>query len=91
MNVIKHSRASNVRVHVTFSIDGIDLEVVDDGAGFADDGAPRSGFGLFSLRERLEALGGSLVVLSTVGKGTRATAKVRRTPSQARGNERAAS
>ena len=52
--------------------------VEDDGAGFA--AADREtltgkyyGFGLFSLRERLKYLGGSMAIKSDLGCGTRVT------------------
>ena len=52
------------------------LVVADDGKGFdveqvTADGA--SGFGLFSIRDRLPHLGGELVIDSAPGRGTRVT------------------
>jgi two-component system, NarL family, sensor histidine kinase DesK len=57
-NVVRHSRASHVRITLgpTF------VEIVDDGSG----GGPGSGNGLRGLRERIEALGGTLTVGSTM-------------------------
>jgi signal transduction histidine kinase len=46
------------------------LEVVDDGSGF-DEEEPRRGFGLITMKERAEALGGKLNVDSRRGSGTR--------------------
>ena len=66
-NTGRHAKASRVTVglHVT---DTVVLIVADDGAGFgATGGLP--GFGLTSMRERAEALGGSLMVLAP-GNGT---------------------
>jgi signal transduction histidine kinase len=45
----------------------LSLEVRDDGAGGAD---PTRGSGLIGLRDRVEALGGTIVVESPVGAGT---------------------
>jgi signal transduction histidine kinase len=50
------------------------IEVCDDGRGF-DAARPvrkadRGGFGLFSVRERLAALGGRMEVVSSPGRGT---------------------
>jgi signal transduction histidine kinase len=52
---------------------GLRLRVEDDGRGFSPDRLPRrgSGFGLVSMRERAEALGGRLTVASRPGEGTR--------------------
>jgi signal transduction histidine kinase len=46
------------------------LQVVDDGAGF-DDEQLRSGFGLVTMKDRAEALGGKLRIDSRLGVGTR--------------------
>jgi two-component system sensor histidine kinase NreB len=48
------------------------VEVADDGAGFDATVQPRCAHvGLFSVRERAEALGGNLDIISRVGAGTR--------------------
>jgi signal transduction histidine kinase len=49
---------------------GMRLEIVDDGTGF-DDEEPQSGFGLVTMRDRAEALGGKLRIDSRRGSGTR--------------------
>jgi signal transduction histidine kinase len=46
------------------------LDVADDGQGF-DTGLDGRGFGLKSMRERAEELGGELTVESELGKGTK--------------------
>ncbi len=76
-NVVKHARTDRAWVSVHGAHSGaIRLEVSDRGAGFpverlkADDGSP-GGFGLFSIRERLELLGGSMEIESAPGQGTR--------------------
>ena len=66
-NVAKHAEASCA--HVTFEReDGIlRFEIADDGRGGAD---PRDGSGILGLRDRAEASGGTLFVISPPGKGT---------------------
>jgi signal transduction histidine kinase len=59
--------ASVVGVAVEERDDGLHLSVRDDGAGGAD---PARGSGLIGLRDRAEALGGSLEVSSPRGHGT---------------------
>jgi signal transduction histidine kinase len=77
-NVVKHSRAQNA--HVTIDMDNghFSMKVTDDGAGFDPQmlGAPTvdGGFGLYSIRERLLAIGGSLRIESAPGTGTVVTA-----------------
>ena len=66
-NATRHAHASVVRVAVEERDDGLHLSVRDDGAGGAD---PARGSGLIGLRDRAEALGGSLEVSSPPGEGT---------------------
>jgi PAS domain S-box-containing protein len=78
INVVKHSQAQTVKVRVERDPQEVRIRVEDDGVGFAADELwsnhkAMSGFGLFSLRERLESLGGRLEVDSQPGRGTRAT------------------
>ncbi len=57
-NVAKHSGAEHCRVHVAHRRDRLRLEVTDDGGG----GADPAGAGLTGLRQRVEALDGTLAV-----------------------------
>jgi PAS domain S-box-containing protein len=66
-NVAKYARASTVRVRVAVDGASVQVEVSDDGVGGADPGA---GSGLRGLADRVEALGGSLEVVSPAGAGT---------------------
>jgi signal transduction histidine kinase len=70
-NTAKHAGASNVTVDVREQNGRVVLAVSDDGTGGADAGR---GSGLRGLGDRIEALGGSLVVESTAGAGTRVAA-----------------
>jgi PAS domain S-box-containing protein len=66
-NVAKYAGASAVRVRVAASEGSVIVEVSDDGVGGAD---PAHGSGLRGLADRVEALGGSLEVVSPAGAGT---------------------
>jgi signal transduction histidine kinase len=71
-NVINHSNAKSVRVVILGDQDKLQIEVEDDGTGFAPETVDsRSHFGLALMRERLEIVGGSLRVQSSRGQGTR--------------------
>jgi len=77
-NVVRHARARTAEVVIVRSGDQIRVEVKDDGIGFdpADIGPgvdQSTRFGLFSIRERLEPLGGRVEVASKPGQGTRVT------------------
>jgi signal transduction histidine kinase len=60
-NAAKHSRARRVSVRLAFEPQETRLVVADDGDGVPE-GRPGGGFGLAALRERVEALGGTLAV-----------------------------
>ena len=86
INAAKHSQATQVRISVKHADDNIELLVVDNGQGFDADFTPgrivgepgRGGFGLFSIRERLQHLGGQMKIQSAAGKGTSVTLTVPR-------------
>jgi signal transduction histidine kinase len=65
-NTAKHSGATRVLVSVTRVEDRLVVEIVDDGAG----GASAEGSGLRGLRQRVEALDGTLIVTSPAGGPT---------------------
>lgn len=72
-NALKHSDGQ--RLSVQLHLDGrLVLAVSDDGAGF-DPAGPRAGrhLGLVSMRERAQALGGELTIVSAAGEGTTVT------------------
>jgi len=74
MNAVKHAKARHITISATVADGQFRIAVADDGKGMA--GMPADGdqdsFGLFSVRERLRHLGGSLALESRPGKGTTA-------------------
>jgi signal transduction histidine kinase len=67
-NAAKHAEASRMQIDLHVEEETLCLSVVDDGVG----GARLSGgTGLIGLKDRVEALGGSIVVASPPGSGTR--------------------
>jgi signal transduction histidine kinase len=66
-NAAKHAHASVVNVTIDASDAILELAIRDDGVGGAD---PSAGSGLVGLSDRIEALGGKLLVTSPSGKGT---------------------
>jgi chemotaxis family two-component system sensor kinase Cph1 len=76
-NVLRHAQAQHVQVILTRDDDHVQVHVADDGRGF-DVQRPRSGvhIGLWSMRERVEQLGGRFEVRSAPGQGTTVTAVV---------------
>lgn len=70
-NVLKHARASHVTVSGYCHAGNIELSICDDGQGFDVEAVPQNHLGLTIMRERTEAIGGTLSIDSTVGEGTR--------------------
>jgi two-component system sensor histidine kinase DesK len=71
-NIHRHARARNVRVSLRAVARQWQLRVEDDGSG----GAIRPGNGLAGMRERLQALGGSLHIEPAGLRGTRLSAEL---------------
>jgi signal transduction histidine kinase len=72
-NAAKYAGASAVCVDIEAADGMVRLSVSDDGVGGAD---PARGSGLPGLRDRLEAIGGILIVQSRPGEGTRLIAEL---------------
>ncbi|HET8845163.1 MAG TPA: sensor histidine kinase [Ktedonobacteraceae bacterium] len=73
-NVARHSQATAVEIALTSEQGIVRLRVDDNGQGFDPVAVQGRGIGLLSMRERMHALGGTLLVESTSGKGTQITA-----------------
>jgi signal transduction histidine kinase len=72
-NAQRYARPSAIRVAATHAPGALVVEVVDDGAGGA---VEHAGSGLQGLRDRVEAIGGTLSVESRFQHGTRITALI---------------
>jgi len=76
-NVARHSNADKINVELKSKNDVIVLNIEDNGVGF-DAKKVAKGIGLDSMQERLIAVNGKVDIESERSKGTRVTAKVRR-------------
>jgi CHASE1-domain containing sensor protein/signal transduction histidine kinase/CheY-like chemotaxis protein len=77
-NVVKHAKVSRARVALSQADGMLEIEVADDGPGFDPavlqvKGAQAEHFGLFSIQQRLELLGGRMSIEASPGQGTRVT------------------
>jgi len=73
-NVRKHARATSATVSLEVCDQRLAIDVVDDGRGFDLDQPVRTGwprFGLQTMRERAQAIGGTFELWSKPGSGTR--------------------
>jgi signal transduction histidine kinase len=75
-NAIKHSKATEVTIRMTFTDGVLDISIHDDGAGFqpAD---KVGGHGLNNMKQRLANIGGKCFIESSPGQGT--TVRIRLT------------
>ena len=73
-NVMKHATgATEVEVHVAHANHRLEVSVEDNGCGFAPAALvtqPLVGIGLSGVRNRVDLLGGELLVESRLGQGT---------------------
>ena len=74
-NVLRHAKASSVKVTLSYRKNMITLTVLDDGQGM-NTTYYLEGIGLQGMRERLNLLGGRLVLQSSPGNGVRVSARV---------------
>jgi PAS domain S-box-containing protein len=83
-NTVKHANAQSVRIALAREDGTITLTVADDGEGFEPSPTKGTGrnptWGIVSMRERAEALGGTLRIDSAPGQGTRLTVRLKESP-----------
>ncbi len=73
-NIAKHAGATRVRTLLDYADGGVKLVIIDNGQGFDPDNSGggydgKSGMGLNSMRERVDATGGTFMIKSAPGKG----------------------
>lgn len=76
VNALRHGKADKIKVAGSIENNTLMFSVQDNGSGFTPDTAPgitEGHFGLQGIRERIDELGGTFMVSSTPGKGTKAT------------------
>ncbi len=74
-NVAKHAMASQVNIHLQYAPGAVELHIRDDGRGFDMQRASAGHSGLSMMRERAEAIGAVLSVVSEPGCGTTVTVR----------------
>ena len=80
-NIAHHSKATSVTISLDLREGKVVLCIVDDGRGFTNTGwgtggASGNGFGLVSMRERAELLGGNFFIESDLDHGTKVTVTI---------------
>lgn len=71
-NIIKHSKSKRVALSMHISDIEIKLSITDDGIGFDVEKTTQSplGYGLYNMKERVDIVGGTLLIDSEISKGT---------------------
>lgn len=76
-NVTKHAKASHVTISYRAEPGAVTMTVADDGVGMTEpDPAQNQSFGLLGMRERVEAIGGTLSLRTAPGQGTTIQARI---------------
>jgi signal transduction histidine kinase len=78
-NVRKHAQAQTVEVFLREDIDTLQLIISDNGVGFPvelKDGKLYHSYGLTTMRERSEGLGGTITIATSPNEGTRITVNI---------------
>ncbi|CAM3837454.1 histidine kinase [Cohnella lubricantis] len=70
-NVVKHAEAKDVRLALGETNSQISLQIEDDGSGFRAEQIRTGAYGLSTMRERAQKLGGDAEILTKPGSGTR--------------------
>jgi PAS domain S-box-containing protein len=78
LNIVKHAQATSVKIYIQRACNDLRIIVEDNGIGFENNLIDHKqhkikGFGLFSIHERLEYYGGSMIIKSEKPQGTRIT------------------
>jgi signal transduction histidine kinase len=75
-NVYKHADAEEVNITLSYMADQVALDIQDDGSGFETKNLGSStrqdngGYGLQAMRQRVDQIGGTVILESSPGKGT---------------------
>ncbi len=75
-NTLRHARAKEIMVKLFTQKGQVRLRIVDDGVGFELDDERITSYGLRTIRERVNELGGALDIYSSVGKGTQIEVRI---------------
>lgn len=80
-NVVKHAGVDRAQIILKRKDDLVEIQVIDKGSGFdlageIPPGDSQNGFGLFSIKERLKIIGGTVNIVTRPGEGTHVTIMV---------------
>ncbi len=82
-NVIKHSKADNIRIYINYEIEYLKLSISDDGTGFDADllEVKNTGIGLNNMKSRATLIGAKFSIKSKPWEGTTVSVELHNKPS----------
>jgi NarL family two-component system sensor histidine kinase LiaS len=75
-NALRHSKASKLEAKLLQRSDGVRLSIKDDGVGFELNAKKHASYGIVSMKERVNEIGGSLHIITAPDSGTRIEIRV---------------
>ncbi len=75
-NILRHANASRVKITTAKKGRDLFLHINDDGKGFDPQEGQRAGYGLKTMRERCEEIGGTFALTSGKGQGTHISLRI---------------
>ncbi|MGC8866256.1 MAG: HAMP domain-containing sensor histidine kinase [Bacteroidales bacterium] len=70
-NALNHSNATHIEISFQYDNSELDIFITDNGQGFPEFRLQNPGLGVYRMQERIEVLGGTLLIESEAGKGTK--------------------
>ncbi|MFD1989164.1 sensor histidine kinase [Paenibacillus nicotianae] len=70
-NTLRHAKAERMEIRIVQKVDSVRVTLKDDGIGFELNETKQASYGLSTMRERTNELGGTIQYITAPGKGTR--------------------
>lgn len=70
-NTLRHAKANRMEIRIVQKVDTVRVTLRDDGVGFELDDTKQTSYGLSTMRERINEIGGTIQFITAPGKGTR--------------------
>ncbi|WP_411349092.1 sensor histidine kinase [Paenibacillus sp. WLX2291] len=70
-NTLRHAKANRMEIRILQKVDAVRVTLRDDGVGFDLDETKQTSYGLSTMRERVNEVGGTIQYITAPGKGTR--------------------
>ncbi len=75
-NTLRHAKAEQVEFQLRQTDKELKVKLIDNGVGFESKSVAQGSYGLHTMRERINEIGGALQIISVPNKGTQIEAKI---------------